>query len=99
MPRRVPSAVHSANSVRSAPVPRSCTLSRPSSLAWPVNSAAAAQVSPRRSATAARVGRARLDRLPGLVQVHERAAHAGALEQEQGEDVGVGVGPCGSETS
>ena len=31
------------------------------------------------------------DALPGLVQVHDDAAHAGAFKQEAGKGVGVGV--------
>ena len=53
MPRRVPAAVHSANRVRIAPWLRSCTDRRPSTFAWPVNSAAAAAASPSSSAAAA----------------------------------------------
>ena len=86
MPRRVPAAVHSANSVRSAPSPRSCTDSRPSILAWPVNSAAAAVASPS-SLAQRRAGysRAFADLPPGGIQVHAHAAHAGVLEEETGQ--------------
>ena len=38
------------------------------------------------------IGRALADRLPGSVEVDQGATHAGFLQQEQGEDVAVGVG-------
>jgi hypothetical protein len=36
-----------------------------------------------------------MDVAPGVVQVHEHAAHAGAGQEEAGQDIEVGLGHVG----
>ena len=63
-------------------------------MAWPVNKAAAAAASPSSSAAAGGYSVALADLVPGVLQMHAHAAHAGAFDQETGQLVAIGWRGC-----